>query len=533
MQKGAEIMSVVEDVRSTFAVSDPVSGEKLYEVTEPDAAALDAVYARAHTAYELVRKMTVRQRLDECGKLLEYIRENRESILDRVIAETGKTRYEALISEIFAVLDMIGYYQQHAEKMLADRPMPTPLLLMGKKGKIVFEPIGPVLCIAPWNFPFNQAITFFLCPFIAGNPVILKPSEFTPLMGLVEDIFAKAGVMKDAIQVVYGGRDTGRQLIDRRPAKIFFTGSTRAGKEIMAHAAQYLIPVELELGGKDPMLVFDDVDVERTVNGCLWGGVSNAGQTCTAIERVYVQEPLYDKFVSELKSKIEKLRTPAGASPKDDRVNMDVGAMTTEFQLQKVEEQLAHAKEAGATVTGTGKRIDGTQCIAPTLVTNAPADSPIWREETFGPVIAVTKFKTEEEAIALANDCIYGLSSSVWSRDLARAERVARRMACGQVSINNILSTQAHSGLPFGGTKESGFGRFKGEFGLHSFSNVKSIMTEPQSNKLEVNWFPYSKEKYVAMTNLILAAFTPHPLRLVRTALAGIKLEGLAKKQRL
>lgn len=510
---------------------NPRTGEVLYEIAEPSDAEIAAVYDRARAAFQIIRKMTVRQRLDEVQKLKRYIRDNREMILDRLLAETGKVRLEALIMEIYSVLDMIQWYDKTAEKALADKPQKTPLLMMGKKGKIVFEPIGPVLVISPWNYPFNQTIAPFLCAFIAGNPIIYKPSENTPLQGLTEEIFEKSGFMKDAIQMVYGGKDTGRKLIDHRPAKIFFTGSTPAGKAIMKHAAEYLIPVELELGGKDPMLVFDDVDIERTVNGALWGGFCNVGQTCTAVERVYVQDGIYDEFVKTLREKTAKLITPASPNATED--TLDIGYMITGFQLEKIEAQLADARAKGATFDGEGCRLANGAVIAPTVVTETTDDMTVIREETFGPVITVSRFKTEDDAITKANDSEYGLSASVWSRDLERAERVARAIVTGNVSINNVLSTQAHSGLPFGGTKESGMGRFKGDFGLYSFSNIKAIMSEKQSNKLEVNWFPYSAEKYALFSKFIAAEFGDGPFALIRAILVGLKMEGLAKKDRL
>jgi acyl-CoA reductase-like NAD-dependent aldehyde dehydrogenase len=517
--------------QETIKARNPRTGETLYEIPEPSETEIAAVYDRARAAYQVIRKMTVRQRLDETKKLMRYIRDNREMILDRLLAETGKVRLEAMAMEIFSVLDMIDWYEKTAEQALADKYLKTPLLLMGKKGKIVFEPIGPVLVIAPWNYPFNQTIAPFLCAFIAGNSVVYKPSENTPLRGLTEEVFEKSGLLKDAIQVVYGGKETGKRLIDQKPAKIHFTGSTPAGKAIMKQAADYLIPVELELGGKDPMLVFDDVDIERTVNGALWGGFANVGQTCTAVERVYVQDGIYDDFVKTLREKAAKLITPVSPNANED--DLDVGYMTCDFQAEKVAAQLADAKAKGATFDGEGKRQGNGAVITPTIVTDATDEMRVIKEETFGPVISVGRFKTEDEAIDRANDSEYGLSASVWSADLARAERVARAIETGNVSINNVLSTQAHSGLPFGGTKESGMGRFKGDFGLYSFSNIKSVMIEKQSNKLEPHWYPYNKEKYTAFSNFIAAAFSDGPGRTLKAVLAGLKLEGLAKKFRL
>lgn len=522
-----------ETAAETITIRNPRTGETLYSFGEPADAELRAVFDRARAAYEVIRKMTVRQRIDETLKLKRYIRDHREAILDRLIAETGKSRFDALVTEIFSVLDMIDHYDKTAEKALADKPLKTPILLMGKKGKIVFEPIGPVLVISPWNYPFNQVFAPFLGAFIAGNPVIHKPSEHTPLRGLIEEILEGCGFMKDAIQLVYGGRETGQQLIDRRPAKIHFTGSTRAGKAIMKQAADQLIPVELELGGKDPMIVFDDVDLERTVNGALWGGFANCGQTCTAVERLYVQEGIHDRFVQALKEKAAKISTPLAKDAAQDRGEMDTGHMITEFQADIVERQLEDARAKGATLSTNGDRVRNGRVIAPTIVTGATKDMAVLREETFGPVIVVDTFRTEDEAVAKANDSEYGLSASVWSRDLARAERVARAIVTGNVSINNVLSTQAHSGLPFGGTKESGMGRFKGDFGLWAFSNIKSIMVEKQSNMIEVNWYPYTREKYAAFSKFLDAAFGDGPLTIVNAILAGLKLQGLTKKNRL
>ncbi len=523
-------MATATEQAGTIAPKNPATGEVLYEVPEATDSQIADAFARAHAAFDVVRKMSVAERCQEARKLLRYIRNHKESIVDRVVSETGKTRYDAMVAEIFATLDMVDYYIKNGEKLLRPQKLATPVLLMGKKGKIVFEPIGPVLIISPWNYPFNQAIQPFIGAFIAGNSVVYKPSEHTPLKGLIEQVFSESGFVKDAITVVYGGREVGQKLIAQRPAKIFFTGSTPAGKAIMKQAAEHVIPVELELGGKDPMIVFEDVDIERTVNGAMWGGLSNGGQICTAVERVYVQRPIFDDFVKTLREKIGNMSTPI-TQPDDSAGGRDLGYMTPDFQVHKVCEQLEDARAKGAEVVVNGDVVG--HVVPPAVLTNVTPEMKAVREETFGPLLAVQPFDTEEEAITLANDSEYGLSASVWSRDLERAERVASAIVTGTVSINNVLSTQGHSGLPFGGTKQSGFGRFKGQFGLYSFSNIKSVMSEKQSNMLEVNWYPFTTEKYAQLIKFIDALFSESPLATVKGALAGMKLQKLSQKQRL
>ncbi len=517
---------------SDIVVHNPRTGEVIYSFAEPSYAEIAQAFQQARRTFEAIRAMSIRERLNETLKLKRYFLDNKEKIVDRVVQETGKARTDALVSEVFTVLDIIDYYDKNAEKHLADEKVPTPIILQGKKSKIYYEPIGPVLIISPWNYPLNLAMIPTITAFVAGNSVVFKPSEWTPLKGLLEEIFEGSGFMKDAVHVVYGGKDTGRRLIDQRPAKILFTGSTRAGRQVMAQAAQYLIPVELELGGKDPMVVFEDVDLDRTAAGAVWGAMTNCGQTCTSVERVLVHERVYPQFVEALKEKIEKLSHPTRDPDKADAGDLDIGCMTPDFQIEKLEDQIGDAVAKGAKILTGGKRMENSHAYPPTLITDVNDTMKITREETFGPVLTVQPFKTEAEAVAMANDSPYGLSASVWSKDLERATRVARAIETGNVSINNVLATQGNSALPFGGTKESGFGRYKGPHGLHGFSNIKSIMIDSGS-KFELHWFPYTREKYALFSKLLDAVYDGGPLWLIKALVVGLKLESHVKKNKL
>ncbi len=483
-------------------VRDPRTQKVLYSFNEPSDAEVEAAFVRARAAFDKIRTMPVSARLRETLKLRDYVLKHKEKIVDRLVQETGKARLDALMSDVGQVLSIIEFYSKTAEKFLADEKVPTPLVLQGKKSYIHYEPMGVALIISPWNFPFNLAFVPMITAFVAGNSIVFKPSEWTPLKGLVEEIIEGSGFMKDAITVLYGGKDTGRRLIDKRPAKVLFTGSTRAGKQIMEQAAQYLIPVELELGGKDPMVVFDDVDIDRAAAGAMWGGLMNCGQTCTSIERVLVHERIHDDFVKALAQKIEKLTIAADQGDKPDAGDLDVGHMTPPFQVNKVAELVDDARAKGATIHTGGKREGDSHAFPPTLISGVNNTMRVITEETFGPVITVEKFKSEDEAVRMANDSPYGLSAAVWSADLTRAERVARNIESGNVSINNVLATQGNAALPFGGTKESGFGRYFGAHGLHSFSNIKSVIVDGGS-KHEPYWYPYSKEKYALLSGLL------------------------------
>ena len=516
-------------------VFNPRNGEHLYSITDAGEAEVAEVYRKAYAAHAVISKASVAQRVAESRKLKAHILANKEEIVDRICSETGKPRMEAMMTEIFPTVDLLDYYEKNAVKILKDETVKTPVLMMGKKSKVYYEPIGPVLIISPWNYPFNLSMTPIITAIIAGNSVVFKPSEYTPMKGLLESIFEKSGFFKGSpvLQVVYGGKETGALLNNGQPRKIFFTGSERAGKSIMAHAAQYLTPVELELGGKDPMIVFDDVDLDRTVNGALWGSMTNTGQTCTSVERIYVQEALYTKFVARMKAGIDKMSHPLTERTNRDEKNLDMGCMTTDFQIHKVEAQVKDAVSRGATIEAGGKRLDESHVFPPTLISGVTRDMNIYYDESFGPITTIAPFKTEAEAIELANDSPYGLSASVWTRDMDRAERVTRAIQTGNVSINNVLATQGNSGLPFGGTKMSGFGRYKGPHGLFSFSNVKAVMVDKQGPKQEVIWYPYTAEKYSLFSQMIDLLYSGGMVNWVRGVLVGLKMEKACQKERL
>lgn len=484
-----------------------------------------AVFSRVRQARPALAALSVRERLVYVHRLNELVRDEREAIVTRIQQETGKSRTDALISEIFPLLEHFEFLIKYAEKALADEAVPTPLAMMGKKSRVYYEPLGTILVISPWNYPFYQALTPITAALVTGNTVVYKPSELTPLEGLVESFLERASIPDDWVQIVYGAGDVGSRLIDQRPDKIFFTGSVATGKKIMAQASQQLIPVELELGGKDPMLVFDDVNIERAVQGALWGALTNVGQSCTSVERLYVQRGIYKDFRDRLVASARQITLGV-----DNDGSADMGRMTSPRQVTIVSDLVNDARANGATLLCGGEWDGKSEFIPPIIIEGSTHAMRINQEELFGPVVTIFPFDTEEEAVRLANDSAFGLSASVWTADMARADRVTRALVTGNVSVNNVMLSEGNHALPFGGVKDSGIGRYKGIHGLRGFCNQKSVLIDSNSKKIEANWYPYTKKKYTLFGALTQALFSHGPMALVKFAVSGMTLEGYSQK---
>lgn len=485
------------------------------------------IFAQAYQAQKKLQQTSLAERTHAVHDLIKYIYANQEKIIDVLVAETRKTRTDALVSEVMGVLDNLEWVEQNAEKILKDEKVATPITLMGKKSYITYDALGTVLVISPWNYPLHIGLTSIVAGFVAGNAVVFKPSEVTPMQGVFEDILASSPLVKDSVFVCYGSGETAVNLINQRPDKIFFTGSTRTGKRILNQAADMLIPVDLELGGKDPAIVFDDVNIKRAVAGVLWGAMTNAGQSCSSLERIYVQKSIYHAFTDEMVKQVQALIVNYG-----DTGNTDVGGMTASFQWDIVHAHVEDARAKGANILTGGEGNKETLVYLPTVVNNLTDEMDIVSKETFGPVIPIMMFDTEEEVVTRANNSEFGLAASVWSKDTNRAERVAKSLECGAVSINNAMLTEGNPNLPFGGTKQSGYGRQKGAEGLRGYTRSKSILVDKDSKKIEANWYPYTQEKYQNFKNLIGALFNGGATKLIKFAVSGLKLESSAQKPR-
>ncbi len=482
------------------------------------------IFKRARESAIHIKNLSLKERINIVNNLRQIILHKKEYIIDRILAETKKSRLDALASEIYPVLDHLQFIEQKAYQFLKDQKISTPLALMGKKSQVVYDPMGVILVISPWNYPFYQALTPITTSFVCGNATIFKPSEYTPMKGLVEEILQEAGISLEWVQVVYGDGKKGAQLILEGPDKIFFTGSVGTGKAIMKAASEKLIPVELELGGKDPMIVFSDANIDRAVAGALWGAMTNTGQSCTSVENLYVHEKIYPEFMKLLKRKSAGLTL---GSDKDG--SCDIGAMTTPLQVAIIKRQYDEMKAKGVAIHSA--QWDGKNPVIPPMIIEGELeDLSVWKEETFGPLLPVIKFSDEGEVIHLCNQSQYGLSASVWSADKNRCLRVARLLKTGNVSINNVMLTEGNHHLPFGGTKMSGFGRYKGRWGLESFSNIKSILIDGNSSKIEANWYPYTKQKYFLFSKMTENYFGKGLLSFFKFAFYGLRLEGEASK---
>jgi acyl-CoA reductase-like NAD-dependent aldehyde dehydrogenase len=475
---------------------NPATGASLgtLEETSPEKVAL--IMEKARKAFLYWSQVPVSERVKYLKKMRKYILEQGENLAKEIVTDTGKPLLEAYLTEIFTVMDFLKYYEKYAEKFLKTKRKKTPVALLGKKSYVQYRPMGVIAIISPWNYPFQLSMVPVISALIAGNAVILKPSEVTAYTGLTIEKVLKATEFPDGVvQVLHGGKAVGQALVDAKPDKIFFTGSTATGKKIMASAAQNLIPVELELGGKDPMIIFEDANLERAVNGAIWGAFTNAGQVCMSVERVYVQEKIYDEFVDRVVKKTKELRNGTG-------LEAEIGYMVSPEQVKIVKEHLDEAVEKGAKILTGGKIIEGSMIIPPTVIVNVSHGMKIIDHETFGPILPIMPFKTEDEAINLANSSTYGLNASVWSNDLARARRVANRIESGNICINDVIVSVANPHLPFGGIKESGMGRYHGAEGLYTFCHITSLIEDPGKKNKEINWYPYSVKKFKLFTHL-------------------------------
>jgi acyl-CoA reductase-like NAD-dependent aldehyde dehydrogenase len=417
---------------------------------------IDSLVAAARAAQEQWERRPPAQRADVLRDAVRVIRRHADGIADTVIAETAKPRTEAIANELYAAADHAQWLSRNVERLLRDEPVPvTQLHLKTKRARIVYEPFGVVGAITPWNVPFAIPFGVVATAVAAGNGVVLKPSEHTPESAeWVVRVLEEAGMPVGLVQLAPCDREAGEAVVaEPGIAKLFFTGSVAVGRKVAAAAGARGCPVVLELGGRDAMVVFADADVDRAVEGAAFASFLNAGQACVSAERLFVERPLYDEFRRKL-------------------------------------EQFAQSLE-----------------LAPLVLTKdvrraEVVDGPLPDEELFAPVVAIEPFDGEDDAVRRANDTRFGLGASVWTRDLERADRVARRLDAGMVWVNDFGYSFATGQAPWGGTKASGFGRTSGKHGLYECVQVKYV--DADRGRMKPGWwFPYDDRTAAALRNTL------------------------------
>jgi succinate-semialdehyde dehydrogenase/glutarate-semialdehyde dehydrogenase len=463
--------------------------------------------ADAVAAVELARKaqcdwaaLPMSERARIMVRTLEVLLDRQEDVIETVLKETGKARSEALQMEVFAVGDSLNYYSKNAERILrTEKRRLHGMLSILKQLRIVYRPLGVVGVISPWNGPFVLSMNPSVQALMAGNTVILKPSEVTPFSGLLAaDLFAEAGLPEGVFQVLTGDGETGAALTRAGVDKISFTGSVETGRKVAVACAEQLIPCTLELGGKDAMVVCGDVNVDIAAGGAVAGAFMNTGQYCCGTERVYVVDELADEFTEKVVERVAALRQGAVGE-------FDVGAIFWPRQLEIIEEHMADAVERGAKVLTGGRRNPELEGLfyEPTVLTDVDHEMRIMREETFGPILPIMRVKDDEEAIALANDSPYGLGANVWTRDTGRGIRLAQRIESGSVCVNDMTMTYGVQEAPFGGVKSSGVGQVNGETGLRGYCHAEPIIVDRFGGKQTASRYPYSAKQDASLQKVM------------------------------
>jgi acyl-CoA reductase-like NAD-dependent aldehyde dehydrogenase len=490
-----------DGAREQIEVENPATGGIAGSVPRMLPEEVGELAARARRAQPGWEALGFAGRARVLKRAQSWILNNADRVIQTIVSETGKTWEDAQTSEIGYVAPAFGFWAKNAEKYLADEKIKTASpFLLGKKVLMRYRPVGVVGVIGPWNYPLTNSFGDCIPALAAGNSVILKPSEVTPLTSLLmAECLEECGLPRDVFCVATGLGDVGGALIDEVDF-VMFTGSTETGRKVAERAGRNLTPVGLELGGKDPMIVLDDADIEKAANAAAYYSMQNGGQTCISVERVYVQEPVYDEFVQLVTDKVGKLRQGVPT----ERGAVDVGAVTFARQSEIIDSHVRDAVDKGARVLVGGSAGDGPgRYYEPTVLVDVDHTMSCMTEETFGPTLPIMKVKDPEEALTLANDSQYGLQASVWTRNTDRGAALAARIEAGAANVNdhqiNYLALEA----PMGGWKSSGLGTRHGKDGIRKYTRKQVSVITRRGPKRELFMFPYGKRMSKVLGSLI------------------------------
>lgn len=472
----------------TITSYNPATGDPIDSVPVMDEGDVTDAVAKAHEAQQEWSQRPLSERASVLKDFRDLLVDRRMDMAKMLTAEVGKPIVEALTQEVAMAAEMATFYAKKAPEVLSPERV-SHRLLKNKRSTIAHEPKGVIGVITPWNYPLVLTTQSILAALVAGNGVVNKPSEVTPLTSLkLKDYLVDAGFPEDLFQVVTGEGETGAALVDADVQHISFTGSVPTGRKIAQRCGERLISSTMELGGKDAAIVLEDAPMERTTKGLTWAAFTNAGQICASLERVFVHESIFDELVDGIVEQTQSLTL----GPGDEEV--DVGPMAMADQRDLVQELVEDAREKGASILTGGKIPDRRgNYYEPTIITDVTDDMRVISEEAFGPVLPIVPVGSTEEAIEKTNRSEFGLTASIWTGDTSRGEELARRVEAGSVYINDHVTPQGAPEVGWGGVKNSGVGRTRGEEGLLEMTEAKHISVERLNLDRDVFWYPYSK----------------------------------------
>jgi succinate-semialdehyde dehydrogenase/glutarate-semialdehyde dehydrogenase len=477
----------------TLPSLNPATGEVAGHFERILPGRLPEIVSRARAAQNAWAKLEIRERCAKLRVLRERMMASRNELADAVVRESGKPRVEALFADIFVALDTAEYFSRNAGRLLQTESVPHhSIAAKAKSGQLLYEPLGVIGIISSWNYPLAIPLSQIIPAIAAGNAVVCKTSDFTPLCGaLIEKLFADGGFPADLVRVVQGGGEVGQAMIDATPDKVLFTGSVATGRRVAEACAKKLIPSVLELGGKDAMIVLADADLEVASSAAVWGSYTNCGQVCLSVERLFVEQSIAEQFIARCVEKTKKLRLGPGSDP-----SSDVGPLIRPHHVQRMSELVHDAVSRGAKILcGGSARPDlGPNFFEPTVISGVDSSMKLFQEETFGPILAIQTVRDAEEAVARANDSPFALAASVWTSDTARGESIAKQLRAGAVMVNDAISYFAIAEAPHGGCGASGWGRTHGKAGLLEMVQTKYIDSDRLKHREKPWWYRYGAD---------------------------------------